>query len=219
VLEFYRLTVDKNKKGVVLPKIVDKEQKRLEIANCSKELLLQKGFAKLTVSEVAKNAGIGKGTIYQYFSSKDDIVFAIIDAYIADELQKLDSELEKLPCFEQKIYRYFDFILSVAQPMRQKQIKSYLEYLSVAIVSSDEAMCRFNQECKHRFKSRLRAIIENAVAAKEVKACAIDMLDGLYALEKGFVLMYATEKDASVDVQMRAFLDTLVNLVRLGDDR
>jgi len=75
-----------------LPKIVDKEQKRLEIASKSKELLIEKGIAKLTVSEVAKNAGIGKGTIYQYFSSKDDIVFAVIDAYIEDELIRLDND-------------------------------------------------------------------------------------------------------------------------------
>ncbi len=62
-----------------MPKIVNKLQKRQDIALSSTELFIEKGFYKLTVSEVAKNAKVAKGTIYEYFESKEDIVFAIIE--------------------------------------------------------------------------------------------------------------------------------------------
>ena len=198
-----------------MPKIVDKEQKRFEIANQSKELLIEKGIAKLTVSEVAKNAGIGKGTIYQYFNSKDDIVFAIIDAYIEDELVGLDKDLEALDSFEQKLYRYFDFILQSEQEYRQKQLKGYLEYLSIAIVSHDANMQAFNNECRKKFKLRLTKIIDDAIVKKEITPKAKDLVGGLYAIEKGFVIIGGTENESQIDLQMKLFLDSLIEIIRI----
>ena len=60
-----------------MPKIVDKEQKRREIALSCSNLIHEIGIRKLTVAQVAKTAGIGKGTIYEYFENKDDIVLKL----------------------------------------------------------------------------------------------------------------------------------------------
>ncbi len=55
------------------PKVVDKEQRRKEIALSCLDLIHDVGIKKLTVSQVAQTAGIGKGTIYEYFENKEDI--------------------------------------------------------------------------------------------------------------------------------------------------
>ena len=62
--------------------IVDKEEKRKAIALSCAELLLERGINKLTISQIAQTAGVGKGTIYEYFKNKDDIVFEIITLFI-----------------------------------------------------------------------------------------------------------------------------------------
>ena len=54
-----------------MPKIVDKEQKRREIALSCSNLIHEIGIRKLTVAQVAITAGIGKGTIYEYFENKE----------------------------------------------------------------------------------------------------------------------------------------------------
>ena len=43
--------------------IVDKVQKRSDIAFSCKKLILDKGIKNITISEIAKTAGVGKGTI------------------------------------------------------------------------------------------------------------------------------------------------------------
>ena len=53
--------------------IVDKEKKRSDIACSCMEILLQYGIKNLTISQIAKTAGVGKGTIYEYFENKEDI--------------------------------------------------------------------------------------------------------------------------------------------------
>lgn len=49
------------------------------IALSCKDLLLENGIKNITVSGIAGVAGIGKGTIYEYFSNKDEIVFEILN--------------------------------------------------------------------------------------------------------------------------------------------
>jgi len=35
------------------------------------------GFVNISISQIAKTAGIGKGTVYEYFNNKEDIVFSM----------------------------------------------------------------------------------------------------------------------------------------------
>ncbi len=69
--------------------IVNKEKKRRNIALSCRELLLDHGINSLTISQIAQTAGVGKGTIYEYFENKEDIVFEIITTFIAEHEKKL----------------------------------------------------------------------------------------------------------------------------------
>lgn len=53
---------------------VKKEDKRNRILDVAIELFSTKGFENVSVSEIAKKAGVGKGTVYVYFPSKVDIL-------------------------------------------------------------------------------------------------------------------------------------------------
>ena len=49
--------------------------KRDLILDAFRELLENEDIQHISVNEIAKKAGIGKGSIYYYFSSKDEISF------------------------------------------------------------------------------------------------------------------------------------------------
>lgn len=48
------------------------------ILDAAMSLLNEKGYSKTTMSAVARTAGIGRGTVYWHFESKDDLFFAVI---------------------------------------------------------------------------------------------------------------------------------------------
>lgn len=50
-----------------------------KILNALQELLKKKDLQKISVSEIAQTANIGKGSIYYYFPSKDAILGALIE--------------------------------------------------------------------------------------------------------------------------------------------
>ncbi|MGZ5488377.1 MAG: TetR/AcrR family transcriptional regulator, partial [Candidatus Aminicenantales bacterium] len=52
-------------------------------------LLANYGYGKMTVEDVAKQVGIGKGTIYLHFPSKEELVLAHIDRIAETVIRKL----------------------------------------------------------------------------------------------------------------------------------
>ena len=61
-------------------------EKRYERAHKAADLILVKGFRETSVSQIAKAAGIGKSTLYDYFSTKDDTKGTGIGLVIARHL-------------------------------------------------------------------------------------------------------------------------------------
>lgn len=63
----------------------EKIDKRALILDAARELFLEKGYYPTTSEEIARRAGVGKGTIYQYFESKKEIFLEMqigyMDAY------------------------------------------------------------------------------------------------------------------------------------------
>ena len=50
-----------------------REQRRAEIERAATGMLLEKGYASIRMDEVARAAGVSKGTLYWYFDSKADL--------------------------------------------------------------------------------------------------------------------------------------------------
>lgn len=61
-----------------MPKPSDADDKRLQILQAAGEVFRRRGFSVATIDEIASAAGVGKGTIYLYFSGKQDIVNSLV---------------------------------------------------------------------------------------------------------------------------------------------
>jgi len=79
----------KNKKQIV------SEFRRAEILDAARTVFARRGFALGIVDEIAREAGVAKGTLYLYFRSKDEIFKAVLDhdmkALKKTTLERLDE--------------------------------------------------------------------------------------------------------------------------------
>ncbi len=57
-----------------MPKKVDKEAKKDKILQSAMKVFAQKGISDTKMEMVAQKAGIAKGTIYEYFKSKEELL-------------------------------------------------------------------------------------------------------------------------------------------------
>ena len=76
-----------------MPIVVDKERKRAEILEAAMTVFAQKGFHRSRMEEVAVAAGIGKGTIYEYFESKHQLLQALHGYMLAKLKDYYEKEL------------------------------------------------------------------------------------------------------------------------------
>jgi AcrR family transcriptional regulator len=65
--------------------------KKTQIINAAIEVFAKQGLEKGKIADIAKQAGIGKGTVYEYFKSKDEIFSAIENIFIQDTIDQLHS--------------------------------------------------------------------------------------------------------------------------------
>ncbi len=59
------------------------------IIESTEKLLGQKALADISLAEIARTAGVSKGTLYYHYKSKDDILFDITDEYLKKQWEDL----------------------------------------------------------------------------------------------------------------------------------
>ena len=59
-------------------------EKRTEIAHAAAELIFHQGYNETSLIQIAQKIGIGKSTIYDYFSSKEEIILLLLDEPLSE---------------------------------------------------------------------------------------------------------------------------------------
>ena len=77
-------------KGIPLTQ-AELEQRRREIAENAVTLFIEYGFNETSMRQIANTLGIGKSTLYDYFSSKDDIIVFVIQKHLTTLMQRAEA--------------------------------------------------------------------------------------------------------------------------------
>lgn len=77
-----------------------------ELLAAALELFVEKGFAATRAEEVAKLAGVSKGTLFLYFSSKEELFKAVVRENISGRFSEWSNELETFQGNSSDLLRY-----------------------------------------------------------------------------------------------------------------
>ncbi len=82
-----------------IEKISRKEREYLahreEILSAAEKVFAAKGFFPTTMSDIAREAEFGTGTLYKYFKSKEDLYFTLIDEKVGEINHLVKAELSQ----------------------------------------------------------------------------------------------------------------------------
>ena len=79
-----------------------KEERRIEILKAAGRIFYLKGFEGTKMEDVAKEAGIGKGTVYGYFDSKQQLFEQMIAYNRERHIRSIKNILDTGECFRKK---------------------------------------------------------------------------------------------------------------------
>ena len=196
--------------------IVDKVQKRKDIALSCKELVFQNGIHNLTIAQIAKTAGVGKGTIYDYFKNKEDIVFEIINIMIRERNIILKSKLETISSTKEKI-KLFGYFFYSEEDRELRQL--YKEFISISLSTPDERMIDFQTQCFEGYYSWFEKIIDDAIANDEIVPLARKLIRGLFVFGEGiFIASETTTIIKDMQQEIENYTDVIFELIEVKNN-
>lgn len=117
--------------------------RRKAILEAAADVFARKGYAAARIIEVARAAGVGKGTIYEYFRSKEELFFAVFENMMqtaGEAIAALAQELEG--AFDERM-RY----------LSDRMIQTWLDQLDVYALVMEFWSATASSPSRGRFKA------------------------------------------------------------------
>lgn len=185
------------------------ETTKLRILEAAAKVFGKFGYTKTNIEDIAREAGIGKATIYHYFQNKEDVFLTIVrneahtlENRIDEALKKTRTPQEKLKTFFLTQFKYlFDNINFYN--LTQEQLLGFHPIIFKAL---DE----FN---KYR-RERIRQIVEEGIQTGVFKPINADLLTEMIVdLNKG---AFIPLKMQGKGIDIKKHIDFLFEIIFKG---
>jgi AcrR family transcriptional regulator len=147
------------------------------ITTAAAELMLQRGFERTTVDDVAARAGVGKATVYRRWPTKEDLAVAAMETLYSSEMPEPDTG----SIVTDLASSYRGVLLFVNTPEGEAYLRG-----SIAESIRDDRIAALYRASTERREAASRLTFERAIARGEVRAdidvdVAVQWLAGLLA--------------------------------------
>jgi len=131
-----------------------KQQTRRAIAQAAKGLFLERGFDRVSVAEVARAADVSEQTVFNYFPTKEDLVFERMDTFEHELLAAVRNRPEGEPALR----AFVRFIVNRSNTVMAGDGKRRVAELTRLVTASPSLMSRERQiVARPEWRNSLRA--------------------------------------------------------------
>jgi AcrR family transcriptional regulator len=132
-----------------MPKIVDHDKRREEIALKATEVFLEYGYKNVGMRQLCEHLGMSKSAVYHYYNSKDELFRAATEAIVNFDAATLAHQhLVAEASFKQRVENFVLIFQQVAPRYFQEiqLVSDYIQVIGLENVSDDPCMVLANQK-------------------------------------------------------------------------
>lgn len=185
-----------------------------EIIDAAMALWAEKGFAATRLDDIASEAGIAKGTIYRYFSSKEDLFEQSVETRLVATMDSIGAHGATFDGTTEELLRqFFDAMLS--------QMADQKGYVFIKVLISEghrfpDMVERYRTVALARGMQVVRGILARGVARGELHPNAADTDPRLIVGPVILATLWDVVFNADSPAERRAFIDSFVRLLMRG---
>ena len=193
--------------------IVDKVQKKKDIALACKDLFVNNSLKDLTIAKIATNAGISKGSIYDYFQNKEEIVFELLRHMMLEHDEAKERKLKSVTTAKERVKIFAEFFYSD----ETKELREiYKDFISINLTAPNKSITSFQTECVNRYFNWMCDIIQEGIDNQEIIPKSIDIAKGLFALGEGmFISSSITNTIDDLQKELNQNIETIFSLIEV----
>ena len=142
----------------------DKQRTRIRLLESAVDVITEKGFRSASMREIANRADVGDATIYNYFSSKDKLLYGYceyVQQQVVEELKAIDDFHEYT--LQEQLHQFIELQLQTWLPAREF-LKEVYEQTFVSPIAGYERM----QTTRELFSSTVIELLDAAIEADEI---------------------------------------------------
>jgi AcrR family transcriptional regulator len=173
----------------------EKEERRRLILDCSRRLFFERGYESVTISQIASEAELGKGTLYSYFDSKESIYIALLREGIGILAGLLgDAEDDGAPPEDQLRVMGLAFLSFYNRYPEYFRLMFFMAHTDILASRPDEAEACFADG--FAIRELVARVIGRGVDGGSVGACdALLTADVMWGALLGIVMVMEMERD------------------------
>lgn len=199
------------------------DEKKLRIFNTAVTEFARKGYNAANINTIARKSGISIGSMYSYFSSKEDLFLAITEQGFGIFNQVIEDVNPEEGTFFEIIERLFRLTIVYAE----KHVDLCKLYLTITTEELADQSDRLSERMEISFQEFYHQIMTAAQAKGEIRAdadldSAAFLIDNLVVmLQHSFSLSYYRKRlekylGAEKSLDNEALVQTMINFVRTG---
>ncbi|AMX84450.1 TetR family transcriptional regulator [Geobacillus subterraneus] len=147
------------------------------------------GYKATTMEQIAKLANVGKGTIYTFFKSKEELLDEIVSSLIAEIKAEAEQAMDPSLPFSENVHRALYRILEFRQ-RHQLTAKLLQEVRSIGTAAVQEVLTKLDRAMVEFIRQK----IETAVEKGEIRPCNAE-ITAFLMLKMYIALIVDWEKD------------------------
>lgn len=187
-----------------------KDEKQQLILNEARKLFRKFGLHKTTVDEIAEKAGVGKGTIYHYYESKEQIFQNVLELEVNELKQEMLLELQKEQNSATKLRKYFLTRMVLVGKLADKFTTfkdEYLEYYSFI----EKIRKKYNEYEFNVIKEILKEGVEkNVFDIKDIELTASTFVMAMKGLEYYWAILPSSNIEG-ITKKVNTMIDMIFN--------
>ncbi len=187
-----------------------KKMKHKAIVNAAIEIFAEKGFHSTKIKDIAKLANVADGTVYLYFSTKDDLFIKAFDELISEKLLVMKEFIKEEDTYFEQLTHFFDYHVKLFtdEPFIAR-------FLSIELRQSTEFYKKYPEyQPIKRYLSFLQEIIEKAIEEGSIKPVDPETLSFIMFGTMDFVLTEWSTKDQPFE--LGEILKKVKDILRYG---
>ncbi len=136
-----------------------------EICGVAAKVFSEKSYLSATLGDVAQAAGITKGGIFHYFSTKEELLFLILYRHMRFTLQALKEKIDTCDSPNEKIYVFIHHHLNNYRDNQNEARLTLQERVNLP-----PRLLRFIKDMEREYREILRSIIEELAAGRKINS-------------------------------------------------
>lgn len=173
------------------------DQRREELIKATYLEVAEKGYSAVTLQDIARRAGVSKGSTLYYFATKDDLFLGALEWIVGQMHARMSEAIAKVDDPIEKVKALLGVIFANAQESRQFFL-AYSDFVSIGTRNNkfhDQNARFYNGCCDHN-----RMVLEAGIKAGVFRPLDIDETSSMMrALVDGMMLQWFFASEGTFD--------------------